>query len=211
MSYYSLLSIKKTKPGVFKVSVVKIYSPDNIIGRAIQSYIHSISESVYTSDNLTLLETVPALSVDIIFINLISSKLSPLKTIKHINTTFPRWGNIVIVIIVDGRDLIIYQNMVLHKSVVIIDLNSPLSYFFDIIKKHTLTCQNKEENRKLTSKERTVLCLLVDGLSIQEVSKKLQCDSKTIYTHRKNIIKKINFKNTMELNKSIARLRNSGG
>lgn len=191
------------------MGVIKIYTSDNILGRVIQSYIHSISDSVFTSDSQTFIETVPALSSDIIFINLITSQLSPLKTIQHINTKFPGGDDMIIVIIVDSRDIIICKNIVLNKSVVILDLSAPLSYYSDIIENNSSIPGNIKQSRKLTSKQRTILCFLLDGCSVQEISKKLQCNSKTIYTHRKNIIKKINFKNTVELNKSIARLRGS--
>lgn len=191
------------------MGVIKIYTSDNFLGRVIQSYIHSISDSVFTSDSQTFIETVPALSSDIIFVNLISSQLSPLKTIQYINTKVPRGDNMIIVIIVDSRDISMCENIVLNQRVVILDLSAPLSYYSDIIKNNSSISENIKQNSKLTSKQRTVLCFLLDGCSIQEISKKLQCNSKTIYTHRNNIIKKINFKNTAELNKSIARLRGS--
>ncbi len=191
------------------MGVIKIYTSDNILGRVIQSYIHSISDSVFTSDIQTFIETEPALSSDIIFVNLISSQLSPLKTIQFINTKLPGDDNMIIVIIVDSCDISMCENMILNQSVVILDLSAPLSYYSDIIKNNSSISENIKQNSKLTSKQRTVLCCLLDGFSIQEISKKLQCNSKTIYTHRKNILKKINFKNTAELNKSIARLRGS--
>lgn len=191
------------------MGVIKIYTSDNILGRVIQSYIHSISDGVFTSDIQTFIETVPASSSDIIFINLISSQFPPLKTIQHINTKLLGGDNMIIVIIVDSRDISMCENILLNPNVIILDLSAPLSYYSDIIKNNSSISVNIKQSRKLTSKQRTVICFLLDGFSIQEISKKLRCNSKTIYTHRKNIIKKINFKNTMELNKSISRLRGS--
>lgn len=185
---------------------VKIYTADNILGRAIQSYFYSIFDHVFTSDSINLSETEPEFSTDMIFINLISSQLSPLKTIKQINTKTLGDDDMTFIIIVDSRDIIICRNILINKKNVVLDLNTPLSYYADIIKKHTSLYEGIKQNNKLTRKERAILLLLLEGLSVANISIRLQCNSKTIYTHRTNIIKKLKFTNAMELNKSIARL-----
>lgn len=192
------------------MSVVKIYTTDNILGRAIQSYIKSILDNVFTLGSSTFVLTEPSSSTDVIFINLISSQISPLTIIKHINTMSMGGDNMNIAIIVDSNDVIIYKNILLNKNVVILDLNAPLSAYNDALNKRFSISDDLNKNNRLTRKERTVFSFLLIGCSILDISKRLRCDSKTIYTHRANIIKKMNLKNTMKLNESIARLNDAG-
>lgn len=188
------------------MSAVKIYTSDNILGRAIQSYFCSIVDDVSTLDSQKFIETEPGFSTDIKLVNLISSHPSPRDIINHINTKFFVDNNQIFIIVVDSRDMTICKNITINKGVVILDLNTPLSFYDNIIKTHSSTSKSTKQKNKLTLKERTILSLLLNGNSIANISIRLQCTLKTIYTHRTNIIKKINFKNTMELNKSIARL-----
>jgi DNA-binding NarL/FixJ family response regulator len=51
----------------------------------------------------------------------------------------------------------------------------------------------------LTERERQVLRLIAEGLSIKEVAEKLCLSAKTIITHRANIMEKIGIHNTVEL------------
>lgn len=53
----------------------------------------------------------------------------------------------------------------------------------------------------LTDKEIQILSLIAKGLSNKEISEKLFISIHTVYTHRKNIIKKLNLTSTAELTK----------
>jgi DNA-binding NarL/FixJ family response regulator len=58
--------------------------------------------------------------------------------------------------------------------------------------------QNVSE-KILSDKEKEVLGLISDGLTTKEIAEKLFVSSRTIETHRSNIIKKLEVKNTAEL------------
>lgn len=49
-----------------------------------------------------------------------------------------------------------------------------------------------------TKREKEIIALLAEGLSTESIAKKLYLSAKTIATHRKNILKKSNCKNTTE-------------
>lgn len=65
---------------------------------------------------------------------------------------------------------------------------------------HTLqTAAAKSELPPLTKREKDVLKLIVSGLTSQQISEKLFISYFTVAEHRKNIMKKLSVKNTVEL------------
>ena len=58
-----------------------------------------------------------------------------------------------------------------------------------------------KEVSSLTSREREVLGLLGDGLSCKEAGDRLFVSHKTVHAHRRNIMEKLNAKNSAELTK----------
>jgi DNA-binding CsgD family transcriptional regulator len=61
--------------------------------------------------------------------------------------------------------------------------------------------QKKEdcEPTKLTAREIEILKLSAEGLDAKEIADKLFLSPHTVYTHRKNIMKKLNLKSNSEL------------
>lgn len=55
------------------------------------------------------------------------------------------------------------------------------------------------EYEKLTKREKEILKLVVEGLSNQEIARKLFLSLRTIETHKNNLMHKLNMKNTVEL------------
>lgn len=51
----------------------------------------------------------------------------------------------------------------------------------------------------LTKKEKQVAVLLMEGLNSDDIAKRLFISANTVYTHRKNILKKVGAKNTPEM------------
>lgn len=51
----------------------------------------------------------------------------------------------------------------------------------------------------LTKKEREVARLLMEGLNSESIAKRMYISTNTVYTHRKNILKKLGAKNTPEM------------
>ncbi|MCU7494655.1 MAG: response regulator transcription factor [Ignavibacteria bacterium] len=65
---------------------------------------------------------------------------------------------------------------------------------------HSLqSAQTKSEILPLTKREKDVLKLIVSGLTSQQISEKLYISYFTVAEHRKNIMKKLCVKNTVEL------------
>ena len=58
----------------------------------------------------------------------------------------------------------------------------------------------------LSNKETEVLGLISKGLTTKEIAEKLFVSSRTIETHRANILKKLEVKNTAELIKKAAKM-----
>ncbi|MEO1054587.1 MAG: response regulator transcription factor [Bacteroidota bacterium] len=56
-----------------------------------------------------------------------------------------------------------------------------------------------EEDLALTDRELEILRCIVDGLNNREIADKLFISARTVDTHRRNIMKKLNTKNTAEL------------
>ncbi|MEG2265942.1 MAG: helix-turn-helix transcriptional regulator [Acinetobacter sp.] len=56
---------------------------------------------------------------------------------------------------------------------------------------------------ELSSREKEVLVCLQEGLSVSEISQQLQITIKTLYTHQRNLIKKLQVGNRISLYKNI--------
>ena len=56
-----------------------------------------------------------------------------------------------------------------------------------------------DDTRDLTEREKEILKLIVEGLSNKEIGDKLFISVRTVDTHRRNIMDKIEAKNTAEL------------
>ncbi len=56
--------------------------------------------------------------------------------------------------------------------------------------------QQNELDLNITKREREILSLIVDGLTSQEIAEKLYISPRTVDTHRFNLMKKLDIKNT---------------
>lgn len=63
-----------------------------------------------------------------------------------------------------------------------------------------------EELKKLSPREREVLIFIAEGLTTKEIAEKLIVSTRTIETHRVNMMKKLNVKNSAELIKKASEL-----
>ena len=68
-----------------------------------------------------------------------------------------------------------------------------------------MSVQNVSENI-LSNKEKEVLRLISEGFTTKEIASKLFVSARTIETHRANILKKLEVKNTAELIKKAAQI-----
>lgn len=68
-----------------------------------------------------------------------------------------------------------------------------------VFKKHDI----KSNGFSLTNKEKEIAALMVQGFDSQEIADKLFISRNTVFTHRKNIMKKLKAKNTAEVLKTL--------
>jgi DNA-binding NarL/FixJ family response regulator len=62
-----------------------------------------------------------------------------------------------------------------------------------------LRIHNGHALNKITTREKTIIQFLLNGLSSEEIAKQLSISTHTVKTHRKNILLKLDVKNTSEL------------
>lgn len=61
-----------------------------------------------------------------------------------------------------------------------------------------LLSNGKENRARLTNRENEILRLVAEGLTAQEVSKKIFISQGTVETHKRNIIQKLNARNAVD-------------
>ncbi len=79
-----------------------------------------------------------------------------------------------------------------------------------IVKKYTTikTGQSKKEtNFKLTTREKEIVKLIAEGMTSQIIADKLFISPRTVETHRANLMKKADVKNSIELVKKLEKLK----
>lgn len=62
-----------------------------------------------------------------------------------------------------------------------------------------LSAPEKDNYKNLSLREQEILYLLVDGISVKNIAKQLFISTKTVETHKSNIMSKLNCKNLVEL------------
>jgi DNA-binding NarL/FixJ family response regulator len=77
-----------------------------------------------------------------------------------------------------------------------------------IVKNYTSSAKKKKKEYlvKLTSRELEVVKLISEGLTSQEIAKKLFISARTVETHRSNLLSKADAKNSMELLRKLSDL-----
>jgi DNA-binding CsgD family transcriptional regulator len=102
------------------------------------------------------------------------------------------------------------KNVVFDLHIVVLLANPPQISNFDWSYSYTSENGNKihvskrdpsVQNSTLTKKEKMIANMILDGLNSQEIANELNIAKNTVNTHRKNILKKLNAKNTVELMK----------
>ena len=64
-----------------------------------------------------------------------------------------------------------------------------------------LFSSNKKPESQLTRREYEIMSLIVSGKKLKDIASDLFISIKTVSTHRKNILKKLNLNNNIELTK----------
>lgn len=93
-----------------------------------------------------------------------------------------------------------------HLEKAIITVNDGYYFFDDKAMELHSVGQYATEKENLTHRESQVLQLIVSGLTNKEIAKTLILSSKTIETHRLNLMKKLNAHNSIELLKAAIKI-----
>ena len=88
-------------------------------------------------------------------------------------------------------------------------VNQGKKYFSPLIAEKMINFMSEQtvSEKTLSNKEKEVLSLISEGLTTKEIAVKLFVSTRTIETHRANILKKLDVKNTAELIKKATKTR----
>jgi len=73
--------------------------------------------------------------------------------------------------------------------------NEQPHFGLEVLRKATSTASNLEKNVELTDREREVLCLIAEGKTTKEIAVELYISEPTVNTHRRNLLRKLEFPN----------------
>jgi len=93
--------------------------------------------------------------------------------------------------LIDAVEGVAAGNRVLGKSVSQMMVNK--------IADSSRTSSSRQKNKKITKREKEVLKLIVEGFTSSEIAKKLFISTRTVETHRSNLMNKLELKNTAAL------------
>ncbi|MDR3625980.1 MAG: response regulator transcription factor [Ignavibacteriaceae bacterium] len=137
----------------------------------------------------------------------ISLSVSCLNNSKRILFTGRKERSYLINLVRSGIEGIVSKRAPVEKlKQAILNMSEDKKYYCDFIIRWVLTEDisfnlNKNEFKlfKLTDREKEILSLIAHGLKNKDISKKLFTSPRTIETHKRNMVKKLHFKSTVEL------------
>jgi len=168
------------------------------------------------SDGAEAIELVGKLLPDIVLMDISMPKTNGLEATRSIKERFPK-VNVLILTQHDNREYIApalgagASGYVLKRSGRREMLNAIRQVYEqgaflttnitqEVLQEYSQVGHNsKEEEQRLTDRERQVLQLIADGNSNKEIALELGISPKTVSVHRTNIMSKLNVHNTVEL------------
>jgi len=177
-----------------------------------------INEVVYEASNgLEVLDYLKKNQPDMIIMDLSMPKLNGIFTTKRIKKIYP-YIKVLILSRHDAKEYILEaikagtDGYVVKKSAsnelmtAVRNIFNGGMYFSPSISKviiKKLITQNisDKDQKQLTGRENEIYQLLAEGYSSKEIAKSLFISIETVFTHRKNIMRKLNVKNITQLTK----------
>lgn len=167
----------------------------------------------------TLIELAKQTNPDLVLIDLTMPVLNGLDTIPILKKELPEMGIIVLSMHEDGNYILksiqLGANAYLFKNVdedelllAIKKVSSGEKYFNSRVSELMIESIKKgeEEQVHITAREKEILQHVANGLSTKMIAEKLFLSSRTVETHRVNIMKKLKVSNTAELIKKSSEL-----
>ncbi|MEG8947768.1 response regulator transcription factor [Rosettibacter firmus] len=166
-------------------------------------------EFIPNNDN-TLIDKIRSKKPDMIIVEIVIS-YDIIKLLREIKKEFPK---LKIIVLVDASDIIklpILYDMELNGyiskyitkeelQIALIKINNNEKYLSKDIKLVIYDfILKKKLSENLSRREHEILFYIVDGMSNKEIARLLNISEFTVMTHRRNIMRKLNVKNTSQL------------
>ncbi|EPP9831811.1 TPA: response regulator transcription factor, partial [Klebsiella pneumoniae] len=114
----------------------------------------------------------------------------------------------VVIILVDSDYIDFYRSLINHPYVIAIPMSESLENIKSMISReiNKYTPQRANKKEKLTPREKNILYLTSLGWSNKEIALILDVSNKTIFSHKRKIMDKVNLKRPNQMNKVLSEL-----
>lgn len=114
----------------------------------------------------------------------------------------------VVIILVDSDYIDFYRSLINHPYVIAIPVSESLENIKSMISReiNKYTPQRANKKEKLTPREKNILYLTSLGWSNKEIALILDVSNKTIFSHKRKIMDKVNLKRPNQMNKVLSEL-----
>ncbi|MDX2001042.1 MAG: response regulator transcription factor [Chitinophagales bacterium] len=161
-----------------------------------------------TDDFEHLVENIKKHNPEVIVVGLNTPGISPKDVIQAILVRFPQKKVLVIDMLEDRNEIVQILQMGVHGYILKqCDRAEILDAVRTILGNKNFFCHNvikfnKDReglNSKLSIREVEILKLIAEGLTNNEIAERVYLSAHTIATHRKNLMRKLNAKNNVDL------------
>jgi DNA-binding NarL/FixJ family response regulator len=165
-------------------------------------------------DGLSAIELAHRLLPDVAIVDLSMPRLNGIEVVRRLGAELPRTRSLVLtmheedeyvlqVVRAGARGYLVKHAPIteLMKAIRVIARGGVYfgSYATRILAGQLQPAQVRDPYGALTSREREVLHLVVDGLTIKEIARKLDISAKTAENHRSRVLAKLGVRNSAEL------------
>ena len=176
-----------------------------------------ISVVAEAGNGLEVLEKLNGQEVDVVLLDINMPVLDGIETCKKLRQMFPfvkilaltmyEEGNLISKMVRNGANGYILKNTGKDRLIEAIKtVYRGENYFSDRVKDALITSMVASKNKKsgtlipsLTRREKEIIRLIVNEYTTHEIGEKLFISEKTVETHRKNLLQKLNARNTAGL------------
>ena len=167
----------------------------------------------YVKNGNEVISSVDFSSPDVVLLDLNLPEKNGIILLKEIKSKYPKIKVIVLTMYnkesvvkeveKNGGNGFLLKNCSTQELIYALDFVFKSSAFYrgEGLAKESPLLKNDEfyKKIKITTREKEIILELIKGLSVPQVSKKLHISSYTVETHKKNIFKKLNIHNSIDL------------
>jgi DNA-binding NarL/FixJ family response regulator len=194
-----------------KPTNILIADSNYLVRQGLRVIFESVAEYavVYETDTFTtLFEDVKKYDPDVVVIGLNTPGASPKDVIQTVLVRFPQKKVLVIDMLEDRNRIVQILQMGVHGYILKeCDKGEILDAVRTILGNKNFFCSNVIKfnrdreglNSKLSVREIEILKLIAEGMTNNEIAVKIYLSAHTVATHRKNLMRKLNAKNNVDL------------